>query len=224
MSKMKKYVNTTILGGLAAVLPMVLLIILISWIINAIGRMLGPLVELFNTDSKFLIFIIYVIAVFAILSIFFALGWFIETGLGNFVRNFIETNYLMKIPGYKTSKEIVMQFFGGNRSFFSEVVLVDIFDSGTMMTGFITDDQGEIITVFVPTGPNPTSGNIYHINKDRVVKTKATVDSGMRSIISCGAGSNDIFSKIKQSELKNEKKEELVKGAEEAPERPGESE
>ena len=73
MSTMRKYVNTTILGGLAAVLPMVLLIILISWIINAIGRMLGPLVELFNTDSKFLIFIIYVIAVFAILSIFFAL-------------------------------------------------------------------------------------------------------------------------------------------------------
>lgn len=220
MSKMRKYVNTTILGGLAAVLPLVLLIILINWIINAIGRVLGPLVELFNTDSGFLIFLIYVIAIVAILSIFFALGWFIETGLGNFVRNFIETNYLMKIPGYKTSKEIVMQFFGDKRSFFSEVVLVDIFDSGTMMTGFITDDQGEIITVFVPTGPNPTSGNIFHVRKERVIKTKATVDSGMRSIIACGAGSGDVFSKIKKSELENEKKEELVKGAEEAPKSP----
>ena len=51
------------------------------------------------------------------------------------------------------------------------------------MTGFITDDQGEIITVFVPTGPNPTSGNIYHLAKDRVLKTGAPVDNGMKTII-----------------------------------------
>ena len=61
------------------------------------------------------------------------------------------------------------------------------------MTGFITDDQGEIITVFVPTGPNPTSGNIYHLAKDKVLKTGAPVDNGMKTIISCGAGSTEIF-------------------------------
>ena len=65
------------------------------------------------------------------------------------------------------------------------------------MTGFITDDQGEIVTVFVPTGPNPTSGNIYHLSKDRVMKTGATVDNGMKSIISCGAGSAELFSTLK---------------------------
>jgi uncharacterized membrane protein len=76
------------------------------------------------------------------------------------------------------------------------VVLVDLFNSGTLMTGFITDDQGEIITVFVPTGPNPTSGNIYHVRKEKVFKTDAAVDNGMRSIISCGAGSSEIFEQI----------------------------
>jgi len=74
-----------------------------------------------------------------------------------------------------------------------EVVLVDIFNSGVLMTGFITDDQGEVITVFVPTGPNPTSGNIYHMPQDRVFKTSATIDNGMKSIISCGAGSKEVF-------------------------------
>lgn len=198
---MKKYVNATIIGGLAAVLPLVLLIVLIRWIINVIGNILQPLVELFNTDSQLLIFSIYVIAVIAILIIFFLVGWFIQTRIGNFIRNVLERKYLMKIPGYRTAKEIVMQFFGGSRSFFSEVVLVDIFDSGTLMTGFITDDQGEIITVFVPTGPNPTSGNIYHVRKEKVIKTKATVDSGMRSIISCGAGSSDLFRNVDKSEI-----------------------
>jgi len=153
-------------------------------------------VELFNTDSQYLILAIYIIAVIAILIIFFLVGWFIQTRIGNFLRNVLERKYLMKIPGYRTAKEIVMQFFGGSRSFFSEVVLVDVFNSGTLMTGFITDDQGEIITVFVPTGPNPTSGNIFHVSKEKVIKTNATVDSGMRSIISCGAGSNDLFNNI----------------------------
>ena len=64
------------------------------------------------------------------------------------------------------------------------------------MTGFITDDQGEILTVFVPTGPNPTSGNIYHLPREKVYRTTTAVDSGMRSIISCGAGSSEIFNSI----------------------------
>jgi uncharacterized membrane protein len=97
------------------------------------------------------------------------------------------------------AKETVQQFFGKKRSFFREVVLVDIFNSGVLMTGFITDDQGEIITVFVPTGPNPTSGNIYHMPKDRVLKTSATVDTGMKSIISCGAGSDQVFALTNQN-------------------------
>jgi len=105
---------------------------------------------------------------------------------------------LLKLPGYKLAKETVQQFFGKNRSFFKEVVLVDIFNSGALMTGFITDDQGEIITVFVPTGPNPTSGNIYHLQKDKVIKTGASVDNGMKTIISCGAGSEEIFAARKQ--------------------------
>ena len=88
---------------------------------------------------------------------------------------------------------VLEKFFGKNRSFFSEVVLVDLFGSGTLMTGFITDDHDEFLTVFVPTGPNPTSGNIYHLKKDKVLRTGATVDSGMKSIISCGAGSAEIF-------------------------------
>jgi uncharacterized membrane protein len=61
------------------------------------------------------------------------------------------------------------------------------------MTGFITEDQGEILTVFVPTGPNPTSGNIYHVNRDQVIFSGTSVDNGMKTIISCGAGSSEVF-------------------------------
>jgi uncharacterized membrane protein len=165
--------------------------------INLIGRALTPLVDtiLQNPDpNPYFKFAIYIISVVAVLLFFFIIGLIVRTRLFRFL-NRAEDRYLLKIPGYKLAKETVQQFFGKNRSFFKEVVLVDIFNTGALMTGFITDDQGEIISVFVPTGPNPTSGNIYHLNKERVLRTTAPVDLGMKTIISCGAGSAEVFAK-----------------------------
>ena len=193
---MRRYVRVTLLGGFAAILPLALVILIFRWIIGLIERYLRPIVDLFNTDSELLLFVIYVILVAAIIVSFFFIGIIVETRIGRFFTTVLEKKYLMKIPGYKIARETVMQFFGKQKSFFSEVVLVDLFNAGTLMTGFITDDQGDMITVFVPTGPNPTSGNIYHVRKDKVYRTKAAVDHGMRTIISCGAGSSEIFKDI----------------------------
>lgn len=193
--RLRNLFRTTALGGLVAILPLALIIIFFRWIINLIQKYLEPLVNLINTESELMIVALYIIAVIAIILLFFLLGLFIQTRIGKFFRTVLEEQYLMKIPGYKIARETVMQFFGKQKSFFREVVLVDIFNSGTLMTGFITDDHedSDFITVFVPTGPNPTSGNIYHVSKEKVYRTKTTVDTGMKSIISCGAGSSNIF-------------------------------
>ena len=188
------------IGGLVAIMPLTLVILLFRWIFNLIARYLGPIVKIIETDSKFYTFLLYVVTVIALLLIFFIIGVVIRTRIGRFL-NLAEDKYLIKVPGYKLAKETVQQFFGKNKSFFKEVVLVDPFNSGTLMTGFITDDMGEVISVFVPTGPNPTSGNIYHVQRDKLLRTSATVDVGMKSIISCGAGSEEIFQNIQNQEV-----------------------
>lgn len=193
----RNFFRTTLIGGLVALAPLTLIILLFRWIINLIGRNLTPLVDRMIQDPDPLIKLaLYVITFAAILLIFFIIGLIIRTRMVVFL-NKAEDRYLAKIPGYRIAKETVQQFFGKNKSFFKEVVLVDIFKSGVLMTGFITDDQGEIITVFVPTGPNPTSGNIYHLPREQVLKTDTPVDTGMKSIISCGAGSEKIFGAMK---------------------------
>lgn len=197
--RLKGFLTTTFIGGLVALLPISLVIILFRWIINIIEKYLGPVVHLVaNTDSRLYTFGLYVLAIVTLFGIFFIIGLVIKTRWGKFLNSQLEQKYLMKIPGYKIAKDTVSQFFGKNKSFFTEVVIVDLFNSGTLMTGFITDDQGEIITVFVPTGPNPTSGNIYHVPKDKLLRTGSPVDVGMKSIISCGAGSAEVFSAIKE--------------------------
>ena len=196
--RFRKFLRTTLIGGVVALAPLTLIVLLFRWVINLIGRTLTPLVDsiLQNPDpNPYFKFAIYLLSVIAILIFFFIIGLIIRTRLSRFL-NRAEDRYLLKIPGYKIAKETVQQFFGKNRSFFKEVVLVDIFNTGALMTGFITDDQGDIISVFVPTGPNPTSGNIYHLHKERVTRTKAPVDVGMKTIISCGAGSAEVFASV----------------------------
>ena len=195
LKRIRKFLRTTLIGGVVALAPLTLIILLFRWVINLIGRGLTPLVDTILQDPNpdpYLKFAIYLLSFAAILFFFFLIGLIIRSRWFRFM-NKAEDRYLLKIPGYKIAKETVQQFFGKHKSFFKEVVLVDIFNTGVLMTGFITDDQGEVISVFVPTGPNPTSGNIYHMPKERVLKTSATVEVGMKTIISCGAGSSEVF-------------------------------
>jgi uncharacterized membrane protein len=205
IQRFRGFLITTFIGGLAALLPITLVIIFFRWIINLIERYIGPVIDLVtDTDSKLYTIGLYLIAIIFIFLIFFGIGLIIQTRIGRFLNYQLEKKYLMKIPGYKIARDTVGQFFGKNKSFFKEVVIVDLFNSGTLMTGFITDDQGDLITVFVPTGPNPTSGNIYHVPVDHVLRTHAPVEVGMKSIISCGAGSSQIFSELKKGGTDNQ--------------------
>jgi uncharacterized membrane protein len=193
--RLQNFLRTTLIGGVVALAPLTLIILLFRWVINIIGRTLTPLVETILQDpdpNPYFKFAIYLLSFIAILLFFFIIGLVVRTRMVRFMHR-AEDRYLLKLPGYKLAKETVQQFFGKNRSFFKEVVLVDIFNTGALMTGFITDDQGEVISVFVPTGPNPTSGLIYHLQKEKVTRTSASVELGMKTIISCGAGSGEVF-------------------------------
>jgi uncharacterized membrane protein len=97
-------------------------------------------------------------------------------------------------PGYPTIKSVVMQFIGKEKSPFSSVALVQVFGNETLMTAFITDThQNGRYTVFVPTGPNPTSGLIFHIPQQYVHPVNVSVEETMRSVIGCGAGSTNLL-------------------------------
>ena len=107
---------------------------------------------------------------------------------GVFVRGCVR-----KVPDLLV-KETVVQFLGTENRPFSSVALVEVFGNETLMTAFVTDRHKDgSYTVFVPTGPNPMSGNIYHLEREFVHPVEVPVEVAMRSIISCGAGSARII-------------------------------
>ncbi len=116
-----------------------------------------------------------------------------------------EGEYLRNVPLYGTLKELVQQFSGLKKVPFSQVVLIDPFDSGVLMTGFITEKvSDDIYTIFVPTAPNPTNGNIYHVPKSRLKLISTPAEAAMRTVVGMGTGSTCLF---KEREVETKKPE-----------------
>jgi uncharacterized membrane protein len=70
-------------------------------------------------------------------------------------------------------------------------------DVTTETTAIITSrHDNDWYTVFVPTGPNPTSGLIYHLPPNQVELLEGIkVEQALKTIIACGAGSGELFSR-----------------------------
>ena len=79
---------------------------------------------------------------------------------------------------------------------FRKVLLIEYPRKGIWCLGFQTSDTlGEIsertgkdmVAVFIPTTPNPTSGFVLLLPRDEVMELKMSVDEGIKMIISVGA-------------------------------------
>lgn len=194
IQRIKKFFVTTLLGGLVVMLPLAIFIALFSIVWGFLQNLLTPLTDYIAQITEWSNFIVNTISIAGLILIFFGVGIIVRTNFGQTIINYIEHEFLQKLPFYGTIKETVQQFSGAKEMPFSKVVLVDVFNTGTRMTGFVTDrlDSGDI-TVFVPTGPNPTNGYIFHLKPDQVEEIDATTEEAMRSIIGIGVGSNKVI-------------------------------
>lgn len=201
MKHVRVYVLTTFFAGLAAVLPLTICVLVLGWLYRTAQSLLAPLTKAAATYLGLqheLLSCLVVVAVLALAC--FGIGVVVRTRLGGWLLGAFEKHWLRRIPGYGLVKETVAQFVGNKRSPFSKVALVALFADDIRATAFVTDEHEDgTCTVFVPTGPNPTSGNIYHVSGARVQPLAVSVESAMRSIISCGAGSAAILESAARS-------------------------
>jgi len=96
---------------------------------------------------------------------------------------------------YNSTKQIVDAFLAQGNSAFQQVVLVEYPRKGMFALGFLTGEmkgevtevtQSDLLTVFVPTTPNPTSGMLVLVPRDEVRRLDMPVDDGLKLIVSGG--------------------------------------
>jgi len=138
------------------------------------------------------------------LGVILALAILVLTGLlvGNFAgRRLVEMgNRIVKriplVSGiYSGAKQVAETLFADSSTAFKRVMLVEYPRTGVWSMCFQTSESvGEIqarttedvVCVFVPTTPNPTSGFLLFVPKQELVPLDMPVDAGLRMIISLG--------------------------------------
>jgi len=194
MNRIKTFIKTSLLGGLAVILPAALLFLIFRWLFNWATDIIQPLTDIVLARGQFQEFVADAVVMALILLFCFGVGVAVKTKIGRYIHENLESRILQIAPGYPTMKSVVMQFIGKKKSPFSSVALVRPFENDTLMTAFITDThENNRFTVFVPTGPNPTTGFIFHLSQEFVHPVNIPVEEAIRSVISCGAGSTNLI-------------------------------
>lgn len=115
--------------------------------------------------------------------------WLLEFGEGTLLR--------IPLAGsvYKTLKQLLETFLRDNSTRFRRVVLVEYPREGLFAIGFVTgvpgasiqsDFQETMLSVFIPTAPNPTTGWYAVVPERSVRDIELSVEDAFRTIISAG--------------------------------------
>ncbi len=191
-------IKTYFLTGLVVASPVGITIYLALAFINLIDRNIIPLIpESYNPET----YLPFPIPGIGLVFLFFML-----TFLGFFAANFlgktlikIGEKILNRLPivksVYNTLKQIFETVISENKGSFQEVVLVEYPRKGIWAIAFISgENTGEIqaklpedvVNIFLPTTPNPTSGFLLFVPVKDIIKLDMTPDEGAKYVISAG--------------------------------------
>jgi len=150
------------------------------------------------------------------LLIVLAVGWLTTNFFG---KKLFELGELMieKIPFvrriYKGSKQVVSSIAKADTSTFRKVVLIEFPRRGLLAIGFVTgESRGEVqritrenmLNVFVPTMPNPTSGFLIFSPPEELTEVSMTIEEGIKYVVSGGIVTPPEFKIIEAKGLKIE--------------------
>ena len=150
------------------------------------------------------------------LLIVLAVGWLTTNFFG---KKLFELGELMieNIPFvrriYKGSKQVVSSIAQADTSTFRKVVLIEFPRRGLLAIGFVTgESRGEVqritrenmLNVFVPTMPNPTSGFLIFSPPEELTEVSMTIEEGIKYVVSGGIVTPPEFKIIEAKGLKIE--------------------
>ena len=188
--------KTYMLTGILVTAPAFITIYIVVAMVKIIDRRVKALVPAkFHLNFEFLGIPgigLVILIVLLILIGFITTGWF-----GRMLVNFSD-HVMARTPVlssvYSTLKQLFQTLLGSNTNSFRQVVYVEFPRQGCWSIGFVTGDgpedlkvgDEEMVYVFVPTTPNPTSGFLVMLPKSQVRAAEMSVEQGFKYIVSLG--------------------------------------
>jgi uncharacterized membrane protein len=196
------YLRQTLLTGTAIVLPVLITAFLFLLIVELLSGLLKPLVlpiqRGFGITSRL---IPQLISLLVLILTIFVVGAITESRFaGDRLKEGLDGT-IAHIPGiraiYGPLDQISTMLVEGDTQNFQEVVLVEYPKEGSYSLAFQTSHSPEVIetatheedmlTVFMPMGPNPFMGGfVLHLPETEVYSVDLSVEEGISSIVSFG--------------------------------------
>ena len=190
---MRKYFVT----GLLILVPLVITLWVLNLIISTMDQSLLLLPESWRPEALFGFRIPGFGTILTLLVIFL-------TGLAT--RNYVGKQllwvwerFMVRIPVagfiYSSVKQVSDTLFSSSGNAFRKAVLVQYPRHGAWTIAFLTGApggdvknhlQGDFVSIYVPTTPNPTSGFFLMVLRSETVELDMTVDQALKYIVSMG--------------------------------------
>ncbi len=190
---MRKY----LIAGLLVWMPLGITFLVVRAIVDFLDRSLLLLPEAYQPEH---LLGVHIPGIGVILSVFLVLatGMIVANFLGKRMIQAWES-LLARIPVvrnlYAGVKQILEAMLATDGKSFRKVLLVEYPRKGVWSLAFLTsrnlgevqDKTGEqVVSIFIPTTPNPTSGFVLMVPEQDVIELEMTVEEGLKMIISMG--------------------------------------
>ena len=217
--------------GLLMILPIVITYYIFNWLFNLAFRIINNTIIIKilkrlvdfgfgeKADTFYMQVSVYIAAFLIIFLSITILGYMTKVVFfSKIIKRVLDI--LERIPiiktVYSTSKQIIGIVYSDNgESVYKKVVAVEFPRKGLYAIGFLTADKNtalkeilpdkDIVNVFVPTAPNPTSGFLLCLPKEEVHYLNMSVEWAFKLIVSGGYITEDV---VKHNEQKAEQKTE----------------
>ncbi len=192
-----KLIRGYLLAGLVVWLPILITIVVLNFIIDLLDKTLA-LIPSAYLPEKLLGYHIPGFGVLLSLILLLTTGLVATNFFGQRLVRWGES-VLSKIPLvrsiYNAVKQVINAILSTNSEAFRKVVLIEYPRKGLWTVGFqtggviseISDKTKEdMISVFIPTTPNPTSGFLILVPKTEAIELEMGIDEALKFIISLG--------------------------------------
>jgi uncharacterized membrane protein len=186
------------LTGVIVTAPISITIFLVWQFITFLDTQVGALIPAPYNPETYLPFGLPGLGLLIMLA-FLTLVGFLAAGLAGRTLVRIGERLLSRMPivrsVYATLKQIFETVLAQSSRSFREVVLVEYPRRGIGAIGFVTDSAedevpsssgNELVKVFLPTTPNPTSGFLLYVPRKDLVHLDMSIEEGIKLVISGG--------------------------------------
>ncbi|MDD5084609.1 MAG: DUF502 domain-containing protein [Candidatus Omnitrophica bacterium] len=209
---MKKHFKELMIGfrnsffaGIAVLLPLWVTVVVVRFLVVWMNRFLvNPIASIVKvslgwTGMEPVFWTAKIVVFFAIIFAIALIGMVARTIVMKRLINFGE-GILLRIPlirnVYRAVQQLRDTFLINKRNIFQRVVLIEFPRPGIFSIGFVTAESGggipelqdkDLINVFVPTSPNPTTGFFLMVPRSEAKPLSMSIEDGIKLVISGGA-------------------------------------